>query len=481
VINVRRGGNLQAAINSARYGDVIVLDAGAIYPGPITLPFKEGGPGNSRYITITTSSPQGIPAENQRVNPVVHAAAMPKILSPTSSASIATAAGAHHYKFVGIEFAPVADAGYIYNLINLGESEYKSAAQFPHDLVFDRCYVRSPGLNRVRRGFALNSGATSIHNSYIAGFAGAGDETQGICGWNGPGPFSIVNNYIEGGAQNLMFGGSDPAMPNLVPSNIEIRRNFFYKPAEWFGKATIKAVIELKNARNVTIDGNVLESAGLIGAFVITVRNQNGSAPWSTLEDINITNNIVRHSSTGFSILGRDNERPSQQAKRIRIANNLLVDVGPDYSAVFLVGCCADSVTVENNTVQQTGNIQTCYDQPISNLIFRNNIVQFNSYGIVCPGTPWKTGSKGNIIIDNQGAIAANGQPQNIPLGNFVVTSMKQVGFVDTARGDWRLADASKVRGRGSDGKDPGVDFAALGQAVAPTDVEAPYFGKRKK
>jgi hypothetical protein len=70
-----------------------------------------------------------------------------------------------------------------------------------------------------------------------------------VCGWNGPGPFHIVNNYIEGGGQNIMFGGADPSVTNLVPSDIEIRKNFLYKPAEWFGRATIKAVIELKNAR----------------------------------------------------------------------------------------------------------------------------------------------------------------------------------------------------------------------------------------
>jgi hypothetical protein len=51
--------------------------------------------------------------------------------------------------------------------------------------------------------------------------------------------------------------------------------------------------------------------------------------------------------------LGQDTDNKSQQAKRIRIANNLLVDVSPDYSAAFIAECCGDGVTVENNTVQQ--------------------------------------------------------------------------------------------------------------------------------
>ena len=478
-IQLKAGDNLQAAIDNARYGDTIVLEAGATYRGPIVLPFKDGA--SDQFITVTTSNLSGIAAENERIDPQKHAAAMPKIVGPDASVAIATAERAHHYKFVGIEFAPASEVKYLYNLIDLGKTEYNSLSQFPHHLVFDRCYVHSTGLNKARRGFGLNSGDTTITNSYISGFAGAGDETQAICGWNGPGPFNIVNNYIEGGGQNIMFGGADPVVPNLVPSNIEIRKNFLYKPAEWFGKATIKAMIELKNARNVNIDGNVLESGGLIGAFVLTVRNQSGTAPWSTLQDINITNNVVRHSNTGFSILGKDDYKPSQQAKRIRIANNLLVDVVPDYSAVFLIGCCADTLTVENNTVQQMGNIMTCYGVPNSNFIFRNNIVQFNSYGLVCPANMLSASSRGNVIADNGGAIAANGYPANIPKGNFTVSSYDQLGFVDYARGDWRLTPQSKAKAKGTDGKDPGVDFTALANAVSPADVEPPYFGKKKR
>jgi len=478
-IQVKAGGNLQAAIDEANYGDVIVLEAGATYKGPITLPSKKGA--SDQYITITTSNLSGIAKENERINPQLHAKAMPKIVGPDSSVAIATAEQAHHYKFIGIEFSPAADSKYLYNLIDLGKSDYKSLSQFPHDLVFDRCYIHSTGLNKARRGFGLNSGDTTISNSYIAGFAGEGDETQGICGWNGPGPYKIVNNYIEGGAQNIMFGGADPVVPNLVPADIEIRRNYLYKPAEWFGKATIKAMIELKNGRKVTIDGNVLESGGFIGAFVLTVRNQNGGAPWSTLEDINITNNVVRHSNSGFSILGKDDAQPSQQAKRIRIANNLLVDIGPDYAAVFMVGCCANTVTVEHNTVEQTGNIMTCYGVSHSNFVFQNNIVQFNSYGFYCPPNMLSPDSRGNIIVDNKAQISANGYPANIPKGNFVVNALDQVGFVDFANGDWRLGPQSKVKGKGTDGKNPGVDFDALGAAVAPSDVKPPYFGERKQ
>ena len=48
---VPAGGNLQAAINGAAAGDTIVLDAGATYTGPFTLPAKSG----DSYTTIQSS------------------------------------------------------------------------------------------------------------------------------------------------------------------------------------------------------------------------------------------------------------------------------------------------------------------------------------------------------------------------------------------------------------------------------------------
>ncbi|MGI9106262.1 MAG: hypothetical protein ACR2G4_08450, partial [Pyrinomonadaceae bacterium] len=48
IIKVNAGGNLQAALNRARPGDTIILEAGATYRGPFVLPVKTGG----EWITI---------------------------------------------------------------------------------------------------------------------------------------------------------------------------------------------------------------------------------------------------------------------------------------------------------------------------------------------------------------------------------------------------------------------------------------------
>ena len=93
----------------------------------------------------------------------------------------------------------------------------------------------------------------------------------------------------------------------------------------------MKNIFELKNARRVLIEGNLFEynwaQAQTGFAILFTVRNQNGSAPWTVVEDVTFRNNIVRHSASGVSILGRDDNYPSGQTKRILIQNNLLLDI----------------------------------------------------------------------------------------------------------------------------------------------------------
>ena len=478
IITVRAGQDLQAAIDEAHYGDTIVVEAGASYTGPLRLRDKGAGTGSDAdYITIRTSDLSGLAREGERLNPTQHARAMPTVFSPNEQAAVNTEPQAHHYRFVGLEFAPAANAKYVYNLIELGQGDQSSLAQVPHHLIFDRCYVHSPGLNRARRGFALNSAETSVLNSYVSGFAGAGDETQAIAGWNGPGPFHIVNNYLEGGAEVLLFGGADPSIAGLVPSDIEIRRNYFHKPAAWAGRAMIKGTFELKNARRVVVDGNLLESGILVTAFVITVRNQDGRAPWSIIEDVTITNNIVRHASSGVNILGKDNEHQSQEARRIRIANNLLTDLTPDEpgnTAYFVQVNGTDSVTVEHNTVQQKGDILRAYGAPPKNFLFRNNIVMHNLYGAVCliegaacPQNPLcrcfsAVAIKGNVMADNARAAANESLEKKYSGGNFFPGSFDEVGFVNYQGGNWRLMPASQYRGKATDGKDPGVNVDVL-------------------
>ena len=64
IIRVARGGNVQAAINSANGGDIIELEAGAAFYGNFVLPKKA----ITEFITIRSSAANQLP-ENLRVSP----------------------------------------------------------------------------------------------------------------------------------------------------------------------------------------------------------------------------------------------------------------------------------------------------------------------------------------------------------------------------------------------------------------------------
>jgi hypothetical protein len=102
--------------------------------------------------------------------------------------------------------------------------------------------VHGDRLRGARRGIAMNARDVLVVDSYFADFKEVGVDSQAIAGWNGPGPFALVNNYLEAAGENVMFGGADPTIKDLVPSDIEIRRNHLAKPLAWkAGEPDMKA------------------------------------------------------------------------------------------------------------------------------------------------------------------------------------------------------------------------------------------------
>ncbi len=461
-IFVKPGGDLQVALDRAKPGDTIVLQAGAKYIGSFVLPEKTG----NEFVTIQSSELAKLPKEGTRVTPK-DADLMPKILSSGKGKSaVKTAPNAHHYRFVGIEFA-TANADYTYNLVALGSDDQKEG-EVPHHIEIDRCYLHQSAQGITRRGIALNSAETVIKNSWISGFAGKAEETQAIAGWNGPGKYKIINNYLEAGAENVLFGGGDPSIKNLVPSDIEIRNNLMTKPLEWRGKVTIKCTFELKNARRVQIIGNIIENSFDEIAVRLTVRNQDGSAPWSTIEDVVMRDNIIRNSGGGINFLGTDDTYKSAVMKRVEVVNNLFVDIdavkwGGD--GRFILIADGEDINVSNNTVFNSGNAITAHGAATSRLTFRGNIFSFGSYGFSGDngvgknvfGRYFSDGTIAENVIVNGNGISKS--DIYIPPRNFFADDFGAVGFINWQRGNFRLNTKSKYKNKGTNGKDLGADI----------------------
>jgi hypothetical protein len=477
-IAVAAGGDFQSALDAAQPGDVITLAAGATFTGNFVLPNKSG----TGWIVIRTSAPDGsLPVPGTRITPA-DAAALPKVVTANSNPAIATAAGAHHYRLIGLEVSVAAGVASNNGLVALGSGVQSSLEQIPHDIVLDRLYIHGNASVNLRRGVALNSASTAVIDSYVAEAHDRTYDAQALCGWNGPGPYKIVNNYLEGAAENVLFGGADPTITNLVPSDIEIRGNHFFKPLSWrLGDPSyagirwvVKNLFELKNAQRLLIDGNVFEQnwedAQNGMAILFTVRNQDGHAPWSVVQDVTFTNNLVRHAAGGIQLLGVDTNFPSQRTSRVWIRNNVFEDVdGARWGGrgrLFAVLNGTADLVIEHVTGLQSGDVLGADWAPNTGFVFRDNIVADNGYGVVADRSSLEalaTYFPGATFVNNA---LAGGSPADYPPGNFFPPAVADVGFVDLAAGDYHLAAFSPYRAAGTDGKDLGADVDALQSAI---------------
>jgi len=457
-IDVPAGGDLQAAIDTAQPGDTIVLAAGAVYRGSFMLPNKSG----SSFITIRSSAPAStVPADGVRVAPV-NAPQLAKVQGGVAGmAAFITEPGAHHYRLQLLEIVSTYAENQIVEIGGFGTAQ-DTLAEVPHDIVIDRCYIHGDPVNGAKRGILLNAAASSVINSYISDIKSAVSDSQAIGVSNGPGPLTITNNYLEATGENIMIGGSDPSIPNLVPSDVTITGNTVRKQPGWRNQGwIIKNLIELKNAQRVVIDNNLIEycwqQSQLGYAFMITPVNQDGTATWTVVQHVKITNNVVRHVASAANVLGLA-WNTSRVTNDIVFRNNLFLDVSKANwggAGVMLTSSGGQGVVFDHNTLFTDGTSVVFADNPPdTGFVFTNNIVPDNAWAIMGSGA---SPGNGTLAIYFPGAVVkANvfikGSAGTYPAGNYFPATVDDVGFVSIAGGDYRLSSSSPYANAATDG-----------------------------
>jgi hypothetical protein len=516
--------DLQAAINAAQPGTIIRLDAGAVFNGGFTLPKKTV---SSKWIIIISSRMELLAGDEIRINPTAttgnstfptQASAMPKIITKNKSGipCFITQANANHYRLVGLEVTADKSVINSYGLINLGDGStaQNSLSLVPDHFVIDRCYIHGhTDATIMKYGIALNCANAAVIDSYISDFHSVGFDAQAIAGINGPGPFKIINNYLEASGENIMFGGGAAAIPGLVPSDIEIRQNYFYKPLTWrvgnpsyAGKHwTIKNLFELKTGMRVLFDGNILENCwadlpiGQSGyAILLTIRTEGGGSPQAEVSDVTISNNIIRHVGAGITLSGRDDGSVGNRSKRIRIYNNLFEDIsglaygdmnidGPNDGTFIKIGEPEDLI-IDHNTIFQTGPI-TWAGKVMNGFVFTNNITNSMVSAAGYQGIYGPSYQQGNKTIEHYFPDlkdASRRINKNVMIGgdaskytlfntiskNYFPATQNDVGFVNYAGGaadyhNYALTNNSKYNKNASDSKDIGADFVLMDSAFA--------------
>ena len=480
IITVKAGGNFQDALNRAKAGDTIMLQAGATFTGNFNLPKKAG----DEFITIRTSAADAqLPPADARLDPKKYAAALPKIVTANSDSVISAVNGAHHFRFVGVEFSVAKPQLDVWKLITIGDDEQTTAAQVPHHIVFDRCFVHAhpQQTGKVRSGLSINGSNIEILNSNISDFRLPDDEGHAIVAWNAPGPFRIVNNYIEASGINVLFGGAT-AHKGMNPADLEFRRNHVTKKLEWRGKQSVKNLFELKDMRRAVVEENVFENnwaSAQDGTAIVFTPASLQSGEDARVEDVTFRSNILRRTANAIGMTGTDYGDPKYpnlpvQNRSVKIENNLFAEIGGSWgeqsAGRFLLltsGAGPDDLTVNHNTIINSGNLLVLDGGPSKNFIFTNNIAFHNEYGVISVGA--RDGGIGkNALQAYMGKyvfrknVVIGADSKRYPFENFYPSEVGSLKFVDFNAGNFQLSDSSGIKGKGTDGKDIGCDYAAI-------------------
>lgn len=104
-----------------------------------------------------------------------------------------------------------------------------AATQQPSHITVQHCILSQSGTFSTRVMLNLNGNDVTIRDNFIERGQTYGQDSQAINGTSGLGPYYIYNNYAEGGAENILFGGGRPSYTSLFSSNVNIKWNFLPK------------------------------------------------------------------------------------------------------------------------------------------------------------------------------------------------------------------------------------------------------------
>jgi hypothetical protein len=470
-IVVREGGNLQKALDAAAPGDVIALEAGATFTGNFTLPRKSG----SGWITIRSATPDAsLPREGERITPE-HSRLLAKIVTPNVDAAIATRTGAHHYRLMAVEVTAAPAVRLVHAIVKLGDAHQTSLANVANNLIIDRAYIHGHSGLHTKRCVSLQSASSSIIDSYLSECHGRGQDTQAIAGWNGPGPYKIVNNHLEGAGENVMFGGSDPRVPGLIPSDIEIRRNYIYKPLSWRGgEWEVKNLFELKNAQRVLVEENVFENSWSDGqtgyAILLKSANQDGRCPWCVTRHVTFRRNWITNAGGGVNLSGQviRGHPLNEQLHDVLFQDNVFEKIGKhgtgSHGRLFTLTDQVYNIAFDHNTAFASGCLVCMDGSNHRGFSFTNNVVSHGRWGVLGSGA----GGAGTSTLEKYapgyrfaGNVILGGTSSKYPPGN---TFLPEPSGADAAQptADFRLS--AYLAGRGAHA--PGANVNAVKAAV---------------
>ena len=503
-INVRTGSDLQQAIDRAQCGETLELAAGAAFEGSLNFPAK--GCDDTHWITVQTDGK--IPPEGTRISPcyagVRSLPGRPDFSCSSPSKEMAslvvpahaTIRVADHYRFIGLEITRP-QGGLVNSLIS---------AQNASKVVFDRIWAHGNDSDETLRGIGFpGANFIAVIDSYFSDFhciakIGACVDAQTLWAGTGDvagGTYKIVNNFLEAGAENILMGGG---AGSATPSDLEIRRNYFYKPLTWHTSSgrrfIVKNNLELKNASRVLMEGDLFENSW--GGFsqagfqiLLTPKNQSNLCAMCVVRDVTIRYCVLRHSGAGIQLSAgaSDSGGLSQGMVNISIHDVLIQDINAGrYDGngitfqISTSGGAFGNISIRHNTVPVSDTqlliVGSERGRSIPGMVLADNILGVGRYQVMSTGGHMncafqKVAPKdifdacwsgynvnGNLLI---------GGFDRWPEGNHPVKDLESLGFSGDATelGSLKLPLKSQYREKTEDGKDPGADIERIQSNLA--------------
>ena len=471
-IDVQAGADLQDALNLAQPGDTLRLEVGATWSADFLLPVKSG----DGQVTITTSNMESLPMQGNRVTEEQSRAL------PCIKGHIKTNPRSSHYTFRGIRIESYASY-YTGGLVDFGgqginnDIVVNTMEDLPRDFTVDRCWLAADPAYGGKRGVYANCQGFTIRDSVVKDFFSDSQDSQAIGCTNGPGPFVIDNCYLSATGENIMFGGACPAIPNLVPTDITVRRCWLHKPESWRAQKAqpegmvsaprlrlvrnpkrpdlhmwksynyaVKNLFELKNAKQVRVEDCILEGcwhdaqAGF--AVQLTVRTcEAGDYAWATVSDVLMQNCLII-SECGINVLGTDGARDNcpppptaGTAYNLVFRNNRI-----DASWCWQIMSAAHDILIERNSCDQNYGAMFAFDSvPNAEMMTRLKVQQNRfSFGSGIAGSSAGPGTEALNAYWDEWLFAGNGiyrvpasemwwitQPQWYPPDNLYTDSQE--------------------------------------------------------
>jgi hypothetical protein len=531
---VRENDDLQQALDNAKCGETLQLEQGATFRGLFRL--REKPCDDEHWIVIRTSAPDSaLPHEGTRLTPCYagvaslpgrpdfHCASVRNVLAKIEFevrgefGPLVFLPGANHYRLIGLEITRGNPGAKMRNLV---QAQERGTA---HHIIFDRIWVHGTAQDETKAGIHLsNMTYAAVIDSFLndfhcVAFTGACTDAQAVNGGGGNnpgGPYKIVNNFLEASGQSILFGGA-PA--TTTPADIEIRRNFLFKPMNWkpgqpefvgglSGKPFIvKNHFELKNAQRVLFEGNVLENnwGGFTQAgfsILLTPKNQNNFCPLCRVTDVTVRYNKVSHVAGALQVANDLSGAggASTAGERYSIHDLLVDDISGgaykgfgSFAVIASIRPPLKDVRIDHVTAFPPNvliSVMAPRNRPIENVTVTNNLFSAGRRQIASAG-----GGQRNCATaaDSPSGVLKNcfsgvtftnnliiGGGRGWPKENIFAGDPSSAGVRDFhggSGGDYRLCrqkgeeqcrKPSPGLGAGIDGKDVGADIKAIESAT---------------